>query len=286
MRTINEALGELFSAFHQIPISYYPIHRDLTGKITTAVLFSYLYREFCYHQTVKMFATDKKVMLGTGLTENELRSAKKDIKKCGLITVSREGKDGKTHYLLDVEKLQDSLNSRFVKFTKPDSLNSRNPLYRDNKKEKMSERQKPRRTQREVKEAFINLATSLAQAVAEVRKIKYTPSTVLGWARHIQILHSTNDIEIPRIKRAMRWYIENLPKHYGEEFFLQIYSGESFKRKFEKLENAMSREGTSVPGVELGSSPPPPKGKVICVRTVRATGNETPSWMQDGEGGE
>jgi hypothetical protein len=133
-----------------------------------------------------------------------------------------------------------------------------------NRNKTLSERQKPHRTVCEVKEVFINLATSLADAIGIVRNIKYSPTTLRAWARQIQLLHSADGAEIPRIKRGMRWYVQNLPKYHRDRYFVQIYSGTAFREKFfDKLESAMLRYGTDVQGVELGAADAAPKVRVI-----------------------
>lgn len=116
----------LLKALNQRPIAYYPLYRNIAGSLSGAILLSQLMYWLCKKD--KIYKTDADIMKETGLTENELRGAKKKIKQIPFLTVSVEGVPAKTFYEIDwieYEKTATkSENSSFVKLTKLGSLNS------------------------------------------------------------------------------------------------------------------------------------------------------------------
>lgn len=85
------------------------------------------------------------------------------------------------------------------------------------------------------------MAQMLAIAIQGVRKVNCT-SSVTAWAKHFYQLHVQRNISPKRIKAALRWYCQQLPIRHGEKYFLVIHSGETFKTKFDQLEDAIRRD--------------------------------------------
>jgi len=106
------------------PIAYYPVYRQLTGSLPGAVLLSQLM--YWFSKQDKLYKTDKDIQKETGLTDNELRSAKLKIKSIPFITVTREGIPARTFYKIDWEFYAECLKDS-------DSLNSRNKIPKNSR---------------------------------------------------------------------------------------------------------------------------------------------------------
>ena len=100
----------LLKSLHQRPISYYPIYKDITGSTTAGVLLSQLM--YWFSKKDKIFKTDEEIRDETGLTEKEMRNAKKIIKNLSFITVSKEGIPAKTYYEIDWNTYTEALAQR------------------------------------------------------------------------------------------------------------------------------------------------------------------------------
>ncbi|MDA3909630.1 MAG: hypothetical protein PF437_11145 [Sulfurimonas sp.] len=115
-------MKEMLKQLNQRPIAYYPIYRDIAGSTTAGILLSQLM--YWFSKQDKIFKTDSEIMNETSLSENELRTAKKLIKKLDFITVKLEGLPAKTYYEIDWKTYQTSL----VKSTELDKLNSQDSV--------------------------------------------------------------------------------------------------------------------------------------------------------------
>ena len=102
---------------NQRPIAYYPIYRQLTGATTSGLLLSQCM--YWFSKQDEFYKTDKEIMTETLLTENELRSAKKNITILDFITVTKRGIPAKTYYKIDWSLYETSL----INFTKQEELN-------------------------------------------------------------------------------------------------------------------------------------------------------------------
>ena len=95
-------------ALNQRPIAYYPIYRQLTGSTTAGILLSQLM--YWFSKGDKFYKTDADIRSETLLTVDELKGAKKRIKKLSFIKITREGIPAKTYYEIDWVLYQDELN--------------------------------------------------------------------------------------------------------------------------------------------------------------------------------
>lgn len=59
-----------------------------------------------------------------------------------------------------------------------------------------------------------------------------------SWADHVRLLRTTDKVDERRISRVMDWY----RKAIGGEFVPQVFSGEAFRQKFDRLEAAAKRD--------------------------------------------
>lgn len=102
-------MSSILKSLNQRPISFFPIYRDVTGSMTGAILLSQLM--YWFSKKDKIYKTDTEVMSETRLSRGELESAKKLIKSCGFIIVTREGIPAKTFYEINWESYNNVLAS-------------------------------------------------------------------------------------------------------------------------------------------------------------------------------
>lgn len=245
-------VADLFSEFHDPPIMLYPIHKRLTGRATTAILFSYVCRQLGYYRKDKIFATDSEVAADTGLTPDELRGAKTCLKATGLINITREGSDGRTHYAVNVPILREKLKKLSPRFgeiaptglgnlPKPVSGKSPDPL-REHTEENNNTMSPQAGTARDpVHPRWQRYAQTLGDTIALSRKVKHSPAQIRAWAKWISKLESVKGIEPKRIKAILKWYCANLPANLDNRYYPVVRCGESFFTKFDKLEDAKHR---------------------------------------------
>ena len=101
--------SEIIRQFNEKPIAYYPIYRKITGSTTAGILLSQLM--YWFSKKDKFYKTDREIIEETLLTIDELKSAKKKIKKLSFIEVTIEGIPAKTWYRIDWDKFILELDS-------------------------------------------------------------------------------------------------------------------------------------------------------------------------------
>ena len=85
---------------------------------------------------------------------------------------------------------------------------------------------------------YLKLATKLSKIIQTKKKVTHTNSQIKSWAEEFRKLTSVNKVNYSRQKKALKWY----KKAIGGKYIPVIESGKSFREKFIKLEDAMSRE--------------------------------------------
>ena len=88
---------------------------------------------------------------------------------------------------------------------------------------------------------YLALATKLSEIIQTKKNIKHTKSQIQAWAKQFARLERENKVQYERQMTAMRWYEE----HIGEPYVPVIESGSSFRKKFIKLEEAITRSENS-----------------------------------------
>ena len=259
-------IATLFLQCHQSPILITPIHRELAGgRLTTAVLLSFLLRRVDLHRTTKLYFTNEKICQHTSLTLNELRQAKNDLKHSRVVNVSREGPKGLTHYeilLGDLaERLAELPDFRWVDSTQQDTSDEWNPLntYKDNKEDKIKNHlllaAEPASTRQRLlrREIWRRMAVALQNAIQSRHQINGA-SKPNQWAFHFFQLHFTDKIPVASIWKILRWYChayqENRP------YLPVAESGQSFRDKFSRIRNAWER-AKAEEGHDVDSGPRP-----------------------------
>ena len=96
---------------HQQPVAYYPIYAHITGSVTSGVLLSQIMFKWTYWGRKKFFKTDMELRRETGLSDEDMRRAKKAVALLPFLTISREGVPARTHYSVDATLLAEFLSS-------------------------------------------------------------------------------------------------------------------------------------------------------------------------------
>jgi len=127
--------GRLLKELSQRPIAYYPIYAEITESVTAGIVLSqimYWYytmgREF--YKTDEDFAGELKMGLKT------FRNAKKNLISNRIIIVKLKGIPPKTHYIVDVERIEKLIISYSDNSNLPqkDKLNCPKGIERDSQK--------------------------------------------------------------------------------------------------------------------------------------------------------
>ena len=84
---------------------------------------------------------------------------------------------------------------------------------------------------------YYPLAKYLYKIISSNKNIKYSSTHLKTWSNDIRMLSERNNIPYRRIKKALRWYKDNI----GGEYIPVIESGVSLRMKFLNLEAARDR---------------------------------------------
>lgn len=85
---------------------------------------------------------------------------------------------------------------------------------------------------------FLQIAQTLNSIINSNKNINHSKQQINAWAKEIEKLHTTNNVSIDRIIKAMDWYAKNI----NGEYVPVIESGSKLRSKFLNLEQAMERE--------------------------------------------
>ena len=88
---------------------------------------------------------------------------------------------------------------------------------------------------------FIPLTEQLSSIIQTNKSITHNKQQIKSWANELRKLHEGNKISIERMQKTLDWYEDNI----GGQYIPVIESGDSFRQKFIRLEDAMGRANTS-----------------------------------------
>ena len=86
------------------------------------------------------------------------------------------------------------------------------------------------------KSHYVHKAKKLAEIVSNKMHVNKN-SSVYSWAKSFELLHKKDKVKIKRINEVLNWYADAI----GEKYVPQAFSGDTFRRKFINLEQAMQR---------------------------------------------
>lgn len=183
------------------------------------------------------FVIHERQIAQTGLTITKLRTCKTILKNDGVLETNLKGAPPKEWYRLHLDRLlREILLMINGKESLPLIVSDSYHSIKENKEEVIIPSKKP--TIQERNKQYLPLAKYLANIILTKKNISFTTAQISSWANEIRQLSESNKIDIHRIKKALKWYKEQI----GGEYIPVIESGYSFRVKFSKLENAMNRK--------------------------------------------
>jgi len=90
-------------------IAYYPIYTKITGSLTCGILLSQIMYWYKKTGEGEFYKTNVDLQNETGMTREEIKTAKNKLQSLGFITVTRKGLLGKSHYTVNENKFQNNL---------------------------------------------------------------------------------------------------------------------------------------------------------------------------------
>lgn len=96
-------------------------------------------------------------------------------------------------------------------------------------------------TKRKPNEQDLQWADQLRQAVIKDRR-RVQAWNRIAWANQFRILREELSQDLQRVDKVLTWFCENIGKEYTPEAFC----GETFRKKFDRMEKAMARTAPSV----------------------------------------
>lgn len=96
-----QSLEAVFDAFNESPIAYHRVYARLTGSVTAGLLLSQVIYWAKVMHWRKYYKIDREWVEETGMSQKELRAAKKRL--VGLVDMSVEGMPAKTYYFVKKE---------------------------------------------------------------------------------------------------------------------------------------------------------------------------------------
>lgn len=216
---------KLLRELHARPIAYLPVYRYVVDGAPASILLSHLM--FILSKSPRAKLSNSDMMNETGLTVNELRAAKAQLKDLPFLIIEAKGSPPTTYYAVDwaiwetymAEHVAGTaeIEQPIRQITKP-KMDKNAPFYS-------------------------RCAQHLADAISATRKIN-TNSKVSAWANAFRMLHTRDKIQKQRIKKVLVWYCSllsgGLPPYTPE-----AYSGQTFREKFLRIENLMDRGNKS-----------------------------------------
>ena len=102
-----DKMKELFTALNDKPISYRRIYTKITGKISRGVLLSQLvyWATTCNYK--EFYKTNDDIAKETGLSLNELKSAKKKLVALKFISIELKSLPRKTYYTINIDYIME-----------------------------------------------------------------------------------------------------------------------------------------------------------------------------------
>lgn len=219
-------------------------------------LYTFYYFIAKYQKTNQVWATTQFVANGMHWGLEKTRAVKARLKGYGLIEdVQTKNEDNtfdkryiKINFIWTKTKVQEfpcdgkpvPRNSRTTENTSPKCLKeNKEKCLKENKENIFVRDGKNGTTHFDKNEKYLPLANKLSEIIQTKKNIAHTPSQIKNWAKDIRKLEEQNKVEYARVEKALDWYEDNI----GGQYIPVIESGLSLREKFDKLEEAVRRDG-------------------------------------------
>jgi len=246
-------------------------------------LYSFYYYTAKWQKTNQPRCTNAYVMKGTGLKERALHKYKKHLIRLGLIeNIKLRTSDGvfdghyikvnfiwshaqSQHFTKDqptipaffhtvVKRSTNALSSNSIKSMSDPAgtddqmvlplkpSNRRSPIRKKNiTPPKAKAPSKP--TAADLNKRYLQFATQLSTIIKDNKNINHSSNALKAWSQQFRLLHTDDGVVPSRFQRALDWYAT---KAYSDKYIPVIESGDSFRKKYLKLEAAMTRAGIDI----------------------------------------
>lgn len=166
-----------------------------------------------------------------------IRENKKELIDKGILITKWKGLPAKEWIKIDFAKL---LNRVGLALTNREGLPLQIEMaYNNIKSNNISPIINNRRESVKLKaEKYLPIAEYLHDIILTKKNIKHSPKQIKGWANAIRLLVEENNVDVHRVKQALKWY----KKHIDDPYTPVIESGQSLRVKFPKLEAAVNRQ--------------------------------------------
>ena len=205
------------------------------GLIPAAVLSNYIDKYQYFQNTWKkfngwFFLRHDDIMEQLNLKRHTVIEAKKKFIKLGILQTEMRSVPAKEWIWIDFQSLVSKcLDPKKTKGLDPKKIRG---LYKENKYKGKQIHSAIVRN-----EEFFPLAEYLAKIIQTTKNIQYSGPILKSWTNDVRKLSEVNKIDPKRIKKALRWYKNNV----GGQYIPVIESGMSLRSKFLKLEAARVR---------------------------------------------
>lgn len=106
---MTDQIKDALKAMNRRPVAYNPVYAVLTGSVTGGILLSQLIYWAAAMDWKEFYKTNPDIIKETGLTEDELRLAKKRLVK--YVEIVKKGTPCRTWYRLDIDKILANISS-------------------------------------------------------------------------------------------------------------------------------------------------------------------------------
>lgn len=106
-----DKMKELFTALNERPIAYHRIYTKITGNLISGVLLSQLVYWGSTREYKEFYKTNKEISTETGLADWEVKKAKKNLQRLGLITTINKSLPRKTYYTVNIDVIISNIHS-------------------------------------------------------------------------------------------------------------------------------------------------------------------------------
>lgn len=257
---MTDQLKEALRAMNNKPVAYNPAYAALTGSVTGGILLSQLLYWAAAMDWKEFYKTNPELIKETGLSEDELRSAKKKV--ATYVEIVKKGTPCRTWYKLDIDRILANLSST-----------GKSPqLVPGNPRNQLREIPATIYTENNTENNYSNTPLRVEAAPGKQEEEKEKP-TVAGSVVNdlLEAFKGINpDYKSFFANKTQRKAVEWLVKEYGEEAALKkikflkthnstkyatptVTSPHELKRDMGKIEAFWSKEKTKNQGNSTGS---------------------------------
>jgi len=256
-------LNVLFDELNDKPIVYHRIYTKITGSITGGLLLSQLIYWDRKMKHKKFYKTDDNFCQETGMTLEELKTAKKKVNK--FVQITREGIPAKTHYKVDISAIIKAITSygespqldmgnphnlmTGIPITTTENTQRIQQIYSEKSKnfsEVLSQEKEEKEEEEEEliyeepeRETFNTKKKQFTKMGLSYKPSERTPAQKLAWDTEMlarEIKEIKGDVYINQTKSSQHWQnMKRAVKNLGRQECLELFKWYLTTEKCEKI---------------------------------------------------